>query len=421
MGVAAFAVWAYIAVRAWAPAAKKRGGHWYLEAILLIAGPLCLTTETLYAAGFEFMEPINRLARYIALALSVIAIALGARNPRKNAKGLLIAVTLFYLALIISGLAAVELSLPEVYIFTPLVVLAFLIPGDYTYEWLRKAARFSLRTIILLSGLSILVAPDIAFLPEVAPGFLNLPQFQGTTGHPNTLAVIAVLGLLLELHSKSKWLWRLFFLACVVLAQSSTGYVTAIVGVLLLNTSGSKALRALLTTAAIGLMVTAILAPDAISKFFAAILPQDAETFTGRTDIWAAAMYGFQSSPITGYGPDLLGEDFRALYLPGFSAAAQAHNQFVQSLAGAGIIGAATLALLILVLVVYSARRRMVSGGLSFALLSLIVLRGVTETPLRPTGINFGTMVLIITLGLIAVAASEAATKKQESPHPPTQ
>jgi O-antigen ligase len=64
------------------------------------------------------------------------------------------------------------------------------------------------------------------------------------------------------------------------------------------------------------------------------------QTFTGRTFVWAASLEVWLEAPIFGYGPSLWAtEAFRARH-GGFG---HAHNQFIQALAAAGVVGLAGL------------------------------------------------------------------------------
>lgn len=409
-----FLTWGIIVVRAWAPAAARRGGHWALEAILLICGPITTVAIAMYpedvTSGGVF-HAINRAATLVTVALSLLVIFKAVETPRKHAGAILAAVVAFFCALGISTFAGAVPAFPEAYWTTPLILLAFVVYGGYTSEWLLRTARIMLRVILVLSFAAMIFMPDIAFNLEQPRTFFGINRLQGIVTHPNGFAALAVLGIFLELHARSRLAWRLLFVMAVLLAQSSTGLIALVIGLLVMQNALSKAARVLLYLAGVAALLAAIF--GAGDWLVTTLLPEQAATLTGRTAIWAAALQGFRLSPVFGYGPTLLGEEFRNDYLPNFGAAAQAHNQWIQTLGGEGLLGAASLVILGLVLIVAAARTRHATSGLSVALVAVLLIRCVTETPLRPSGPGAGTLTLIVILGLLATGLSDLGPKAE--------
>lgn len=407
-------VWGVIIVRAWAPAAARRGGHWALEAILVICGPITTVTIALYPEDGSSSGPfpaINRAATLVAVALAALITFKAVHAPRKHAGVLLAAVAAFYGALGVSTFAGAVPAFPEAYWTTPLILLAFLMYDGYSSEWLLRMARIVLRIILLLSLAAMFLMPNVAFNLEESRTVFGIHRLQGVMTHPNGFAALVVLGFFLELHARTRLGWRLIFVAAAVLAQSSTGVIALVLGLLVMQNALSKFARVLIYLAGTAALLAATF--GAGGWVMATFLPEQSATFTGRTAIWAAALQGFRLSPIFGYGPTLLGDEFRNRYLPNFSAAAQAHNQWMQTLGGEGLIGAASLVILGLVLIVAAARTRDATAGLSVALVVFLIIRCVTETPLRPGGPGAGTMMLIVVFGLIAATPSEQGSKAE--------
>ncbi len=404
-------VWAIIIIRAWAPAAERRGGHWALEAILYICGPATTIFVALYPVDGSMTGPLpglNRAATLAALALAVIAMIDSPRHPRRHTGGVAVGVLIFYLAFWLSAIGGVVPAFPEAYWTTPLIVLAFLFHGGYSKEWLLRTVRIALRIILVLSVGVMFLLPDMAFNLEESRTLFGLHRLQGIVTHPNGFAALAALGFLLELHARSRFYWKVLFIVGFVLAQSTTAYIAVIVGLLVMRSALSKTLRVLLYMGgmAVGFGVIFGAGPWLVSTF----VPESAGTFTGRTAIWAAALRGFQMNPAFGYGPTLLDEEFRNHYLPNFEAAAQAHNQMIQTLGGEGLVGLTALAILMLVLLVAAVRSYSATGGLSVALLVFLAVRFVTETPLRPSGVGTGTLVLVVIFGLLAASQTAPGT-----------
>jgi O-antigen ligase len=128
-------------------------------------------------------------------------------------------------------------------------------------------------------------------------------------------------------------------------------------------------------------------------------------TFTGRDKIWAIAMEEWHNSPVFGYGPGLFDADFRASI--GMPNATNGHNQFMDTLARSGSVGATALVLYAFVLLVLSLRYARATGGLSVALFVALALRSVSEVPLVLFGYGaelFTHLLLIVTLASAAGA-----------------
>lgn len=402
-------VWSLILVPKWAAASSRRGGQWYLEAILLACGPLTTSLIAMYprGQGSTFNGPfpaLNGALSFLTAVVALVALVIGMRTPRKHAGPVIVAVLLFYFALLLSVLGGVVPSvLPEAYWLTPLVVLAFLVNGQYTFEWLQWISRVTLRIMMILS-LAAMALPEVGFNYDETRSVFGIPRFQGITEHPNTLAALAVVGLLLELSARSRLTWKLLFVAAIVLAQSSTSYFMVVIGALLVTTWASKIVRALLLPAFVVVGIIALFDFGIVQGAVASLLPETTGTLNGRTRIWEAALFGFQQSPIFGYGPAFLSDDYRAMYLPNFPAATHAHSQWYQSLGGTGVIGLVTLLILVAVLVVFALKSRRATNGITVAILVAMMIRSFAETPLRPTGVSVTTYLLVLTLAIIAGA-----------------
>lgn len=404
-------LWAYLIVGAWRPAAERRGGYWALEAILLICGPITTVAIAMYPPGGtpSVFQEINHGANLTAVALAAWVILKAVSHPRKNAGWVTFAVLTFYAVLGVSTVGGVVPDFPEAYWTTPLVVLAFLVYGRYSSEWLLKMSRLVIRLIVVLSFAAILLLPQIVFNLEEARTVFGIHRLQGLMGHPNGFAALAVVGFMLELHARSRLIWRGMFLVAVILAQSTTGIIALVIGLLVMTNALSKAFRVALYLGAVATLLIALFGGN--EWLMSTFVPEQAGTLTGRTAIWAAALVGFQLNPWFGYGPTLLGQEYRNSYLPNFDAAAQAHNQFVQTLGGEGITGLASLVILISVLLFAAFRVRKSTDGLSVALVMYLVVRGVTETPLRPAGPGSTTFILIVVFGLLVATLSEIAAE----------
>lgn len=229
-------------------------------------------------------------------------------------------------------------------------------------------------------------------------------RLHGLTGHANALGLLAVLALLLERLSPSRrWLQSLTIglpLAMLALTQSKTQWAGAVIcggvligyyflpGVLKQRAGLHDSFRqpaliviavAVLLAAAIAIVMTTQLADKAavlLSDRYLGLL-----TFTGRTLIWDITLDEWLRNPMFGYGPTIWGPEFRLRY--GLLNVGQAHNQFVQSLGEAGVLGLVSLLAYLGVLAVYAWRARYDTRMVSVALFSLLLVRCFAEAPFR--------------------------------------
>ena len=126
-------------------------------------------------------------------------------------------------------------------------------------------------------------------------------------------------------------------------------------------------------------------------------------SMTGRDRIWEIAREEWQANPVFGYGPGLWDDAFRtSIQMPN---ATSAHNQFYDTLARSGAVGATALVIYALVLLGLALSTARATGGLSLALFVVIALRSISEVPLLIFGYGmelFAHLLLIIALAAVA-------------------
>ena len=177
---------------------------------------------------------------------------------------------------------------------------------------------------------------------------------------------------------------------------------------------GSFGVAACLSTIALALVLlwTLLLADvgSAVAGFFETTQGAQLVSMTGRDQIWAIAMDEWRANPLFGWGPDLWNEAYRAsINLPN---ATNAHNQFLDTLARSGIVGATGLVLYALTLLVFSVRYARSTQGLSLALFVTLAVLSISEVPLIMLGYGteiFAHLLLVITLASAASARVPAA------------
>ena len=359
---------------------------------------------------------IGRLATLILLGTVAFALA----RPRFRAGGRLLCYTgVAYISLpvavgLLQGVYPLEL------VQTPALTVAALVA-----VW--AAPRVSADVIVLVAkvalGITIvgsfvvlaLGAPDIWLEGEtsIIPG---VPlRFQGATYHPNVLGPVPVLYLLLERYRPSpRWVripLSLLGIAALVLTQSKTAAaagVIAAVAILALDHNRSRNER---ITAGMFAALLFVAFTVYVGLGNDVVTPETADRFrslSGRTRLWLIGLREWLAQPITGAGPEFFETWARTnnqLW------AGQAHNQFVQTLAEQGLVGMVTLVAYTGAMMDAALRAARRTGAISVALLLVLLIRFLTETPMTGLGLEHWILYCL----LIAWEREEVAERAGEA------
>lgn len=275
--------------------------------------------------------------------------------------------------------------------------------------------------LYLIAGIALAIINPAAAVTsaglEQRLGFVS-SRFWGVGSNPNSVAPLAILQLILQLrqHWRPSPFWLLAnFVAAVaaivviIWAQSQTAWAAAALILPWVFIRSRLDRRVDLTTiqahhAVIGLIGVLIavgfLGAELISRNTvgamsdalpgAAFWKGDALTtatrvgdqfMTGRGIIWSLALDVWRDHPWFGFGSTAWDYDFRQAY--GLPLATSAHNQWMQALSMAGLVGAVPMVIYFLLLAWFSWRASGPSRGLSLAVFALLVTRMVTEVPLE--------------------------------------
>jgi O-antigen ligase len=321
-------------------------------------------------------------------------------------------------------------QLSHEYAYSLIIGLAGLLASgperDKVVAWARNALFLFLlagATLVLLNPAMVL---DASYRQGLMPG---VPRFGGLATHPVALGMFAQTFLLClwVRPFPSRWLTRFAWvlgLAALFFAQSKTSWIAFLLcsAVMVAVRHGGDIWRrvgdpregafgivvCLAVIAFVGATVTAILLGTIESQavsFLSTAEGAQLMTMTGRDQIWAIAVEEWRANQLFGYGPGLWDDAFRAsINMPN---ATNAHNQFMDTLARSGSVGAAALVLYAAVLLVLSVRYAKATGGLSLALLIALALRSISEVPLLLFG--YGTELFTHLLLLITIASAAAA------------
>ncbi len=320
-------------------------------------------------------------------------------------------------------------QLSHEYLYSLVIGMAALLATESDRERVVGAARNALFLFLAAGALLAVANPamvlDTAYRQGVLPG---IPRFGGLATHPVALGMFAqtfLLCLWVRPYQR-RWLtvlgWMLG-LAVVFFAQSKTSWIAFLLCsmAMLAVRHGASVWRRIgdPRQGAFGIVVclaTIVFVAGAIALVLFADLGGEAASFldtregaqlmsmTGRDQIWVIAMEEWHASPVFGYGPGLWDDDFRAaINMP---QATNAHNQFMDTLARSGVVGATALVLYSAVLLALSLRAAKATGGLSIALLIAVALRSMSEVPLLMFG--YGTEFFTHLLLLATLASANA-------------
>ena len=300
--------------------------------------------------------------------------------------------------------------------------------------------------LFLLSGFLVLpFKPDMVMEFSYAQGFIpGLPRFAGLSAHAVSLGMLAQLALLLlwAYPCQRRWLNRLSWclgLLTLFLAQSKTAWTSfsLCAVILFIGVHGSAFRRRVgdfsrphfgvaLAGLALFLCLTfagALLFSNIgtrIDHFLNSQEGAQLTSLTGRDLIWKVAFAEWSRNPLFGYGPLFLDSAYRVSI--GMPNATHAHNQFVDVLARAGLVGAIALVIYCLILMAMAIRNTVNTRGLSLALFLALALRGVSEVPLTlfgygPEFISHLVLLLLLLPAYRKYPVGQATSGQLDSPH----
>jgi O-antigen ligase len=262
-----------------------------------------------------------------------------------------------------------------------------------------RYVRWITLTPSLMSLMAMIMAPRFAWLPDFKQSIVPFlhGRLYGVADHPNSLGIIAAFAIVIECSPKIRpfpsFAILLVHLAVLFLAQSKTAWIAVLIAVVAIRWIDWKGkigmqrrwetavfqyitIISLLIVAAIGLAML-----STSSQFLTRLDNAGITTFTGRTLIWKITLDEFFRHPLTGYGPSLWDFQYRAQQ--GMLYVGQAHNQFIQTLGQAGLIGALSLAIYLFAMFAVAIKGIRRDGGMALILLSLLITRCFSESPLH--------------------------------------
>lgn len=383
----------------------------------------------------------NRILIYTVLGLCLVMVVRGLLlRPTRARAATPLWVGFFLLSLgpLISSVFGSNPTFKHFIFFAPVILSAlYFSQPQLPMQWMLTQSRYVLLFYVYGSLAFAALQPSWATSSAAAyiPGLTF--RLNGIAPHSNILATLALLALAIEVQFRKRRLWSYTNMVAtalvVLLAQSKTIWATAalLFGLLVWSKvvtphrrggttgTGTERLAGAVFVVLGGAAILTAAAPfvmDYVSRLDATSY-RYLTTFTGRTEIWRITLQTWRENPFFGYGPDLWNVEYRLKYAPlsFLDTVGMAHNQVVHTLGESGIFGLIGLVVYLVLLISYAYRNRKASRGISIVLLLLVLLRSVSETPLRNYAIDslfFVHFLLFAVLLLSERASPEPATNR---------
>ena len=424
---------------------KQRSGflHWVFPAMLAVVALSALVSGRDLSQNFLDLArgagAVHPLTVWAQRGVSIILLAASGERImshlalHKHMPSPILMVTFigyWFTTVVTSALFGSHPEMSHEYLYPMIFGCAGLLATAPERDRILDASRNALLVFMLVSVLLIPVMPSVVLDASYTQGLIpGLPRLGGLAPHPVALGMFTqialvilwcrplrrrwlnraawALGLGVLFVAQSKTAWIAFFLAAVCLTavrkgpgwwrrlsdprESAFGIVLCVCAMLL-------------AIGTLGVVLFANLGAQ-LDDFSASAEGSQLMSMTGRDQIWAIAREEWHENPVFGYGPGLWDDAFRAsINMPN---ATSGHNQFMDTLARSGTVGAVGLVIYAFVLLVMSLRYARATGGLSLALFLVLALSSISEVPLILIGYGtdlFGHLLLVITLASAASA-----------------
>lgn len=394
--VATVGMWGVILAGAWGrsrnhPSQMGISGGGSRNIIILLWSIIVASSlvSILKSLGFlSFATSLSVLCN-VVFPVAVLAGAMGSLRTRSVSSARLIPtwLLLFSAAQIAASVVNGQLQLISPLLLTGLVYL----PGLTIILWKSDASRDAIRHAVMNISLTVVWASLVFSAVDLRHAEGDLPRrvligtlehrLAGVTPHPNLLALTAAIGLLLIIRAKPKmWVLHLAAIgAILVMAEARTltlALAFALLAYWIVAGRAARFIRAL-GGLLVALPLTIALWASGSASFGATDLGGDVATFNSRTDVWALVGQYWSQKPLMGWGPFAFNDDTSSPLSTLFFN--NAHNQLLEALAEAGILGLAAM-LTVLAGIVFAAIRYRDPVFTAVAAMALIFM--MTEVPL---------------------------------------
>jgi exopolysaccharide production protein ExoQ len=334
---------------------------------------------------------IGRITTILFILLCAICIFIGLINRKFQLpiQGLEItcAGLLLYIPVIVSSLVSENGGFSYKLFFFPLfIIAAYLSPRFNPIQKIEKILPILL--LFLYSSLfAMLINANWAW-SSYTDSWIGLPiRLYGTSSHPNGLAGIALVCIILSRLQTKHTFWfylnNTIAILIIVLSQSKSVWITIIIWLFLewliknFSTHRQFIVRFAITIVILFLIIATyilIFQKNIIFELFDLNI-----TLNGRVNIWQITIDTWLNNPIFGYGPNLWNLTFRQGY--GYLWAGQAHNQFLQTLGESGLFGICALLVYFVVITKVGSKFAFASFFSTFGIVIALVIRSFFESP----------------------------------------
>jgi O-antigen ligase len=358
----------------------------YLREGLLVLPRLAITVGVASPVLGAGMQALTYLLLWVVAAFTIL-------RPSSNSSGrilwlaaLAISVSAIATDLTVTDIEPARNALQDQLTFALLVTALWRTPRLNAVSIIRYAKLVI--GVMLVSSVLAIAAGLPAALHDPHSTIPVIGRWSGTFTHPNAYGPAGVLYLVLERLQPSRLSVRVPMvgaaLVAIVLSQSKTAWAAALIVGTILAVAGWPRRRAgFAALAATSLAALGALTLDA-ERFDVDGTPLGTvSTLTGRTELWALGLERWQQSPWFGAGSGVF---LDIANRTGQEWAGQAHNAYVAALAENGIVGLCAAIGYLGALGVIAWRHAAATRNASLALLALLLVRTITETPLMHFG-----------------------------------
>lgn len=360
------------------------------------------------------------LTRLLTILLCLCVLAFLAHAPALRFPALAAATTGLVLAEVLAAVRSGNAALlpPLLAASVLLVAMSSALPRQ---SCLRLARRCLAPVVLGSLGLAVLLPALAKYgLTEAAWGTRDA-RLAGLTTQPNTLGAVAGLLCVVLLAGRRSRSTPSLFLASLValyLTQSYTSWLATAVAVAIVLSSrrrvGGSGGVVVPLAAGCTLVGLTLLALTRLG------FTEQLGTVSGRRVLWDLVLQRWSEAPLLGHGPQVWSELIAVGVLPPW--AVHAHNQLLNSLFVAGLLGVAALAWLGTLLVLHSLRCWSVGWALGAALVAFQLVRSYSEVPFELFFGGFNVVVLAVAgAALLAQAEDGLSSGAPESTTPKRQ
>ncbi len=385
---------------------------------------------TAATGGVNVLRLVSATVLGVALAIVVGALFQRDTSIRDRSQLLLVSFMSYFVATtLVNALLGSHPSFAHNSLYPGAVFVAVYMSRHSSLIGFLRAAKYALLALMAGSLVAMVVAPDFAVQPNYRHGWVPglTIRLWGLGSHANSIGSLALLLLLVEVSSPEprralRWLVAVPALAVLLLAQSKTAWAAAAVSLPVLvwfhwgrdafgRTRLGFVVAMVWCSIALAIMAWAADPVRLVGRLAEGQVGTDVATFTGRFQIWEAAIAAWLQNPGFGYGPEAWGPAHRAAI--GLPFAFSAHNQYLGALSSAGLLGLLTLLTYLFVLVTMAWRAANATRGVAPVLALFILVRSVTEVPLDIDNLISGDLVAHLILFRMAL---EGAIRSRSGP-----